>query len=266
MQRFCVLTCFCLGLLIALPFGLSAKDMHPACGHSVVTFDVPDAVYGTYPYMIISNGDIAGAYYPADGIAHGFLRDHNGNITKFDPPNAGGSEGTLPFSMNDFGIIAGYYTDSNDHAHGFIRDRRGNFTTVDVPGATDTAIYNINLFGTTAGIFYDTAGAGHMFLRTPLGRFTSFDVAGQFITWFNCAASCLNNFGALAGIYNDASNVYHAFLRAPSGHYITFDPPNAVQSYATAINDAEDVIGWFWDAAGTEHSYIRRLNGNVHYL
>ena len=64
MHRLCVLICLCLGLLVAVPYGLSAKDMQPASGHHVLTYDVPGAVYGTYPYMIISNGDVAGAYYP----------------------------------------------------------------------------------------------------------------------------------------------------------------------------------------------------------
>ena len=66
----------------------------PTFAQSIVTFDVPGAVGGTYPMIILESGPIAGYYLDADGLEHGFLRGADGTITKFDVPGTGGTYGT----------------------------------------------------------------------------------------------------------------------------------------------------------------------------
>jgi hypothetical protein len=56
-------------------------------------------------------------------VFHGFVRDRDGTITKFDPPGTGTipSSGTFPTVINDGGAITGYDLDNNNVAHGFLR-------------------------------------------------------------------------------------------------------------------------------------------------
>ena len=48
-------------------------------------FAVPGAVNGTYPEYINAGGTITGTWVDVSGADHGFVRDPDGKITKFDP-------------------------------------------------------------------------------------------------------------------------------------------------------------------------------------
>jgi len=64
---------------------------------SFVAFDAPDAVQGTNPVAINTNGVVTGYYYDLHGAPHGFVRLSNGQITEFDPP---GLTGTFPTGID----------------------------------------------------------------------------------------------------------------------------------------------------------------------
>src|SRR5262249_32555030 len=53
-----------------------------------ISFDVPGAVNGTYPYSIDPAGTIYGISFDANFIGHGFVRASNGTITTFAVPGA----------------------------------------------------------------------------------------------------------------------------------------------------------------------------------
>jgi hypothetical protein len=90
---------------------------------AITTFDVPDAVNGTFPSTINPMGTITGGYVDANFVGHGFVRALNGVITTFDPPGAGTGpgQGTTPYCSNPVGAITGYYFDSSNVIHGFLR-------------------------------------------------------------------------------------------------------------------------------------------------
>ena len=91
---------------------------------TIITFDVPGAVNGTYPAGINPMGTITGGYVDASFVSHGFVRALNGLITTFDPPGAGTGpgQGTIGFfSINPVGAITGFYFDSSNMLHGFLR-------------------------------------------------------------------------------------------------------------------------------------------------
>ena len=96
---------------------------------SITKFEVPGACTavpppagcaynGTYPSSINLWGTIAGQYYGEDSISHGFRRDADGSMHKFDIPRAGYQ--TLPTSINAWGQIAGYAYDPNFVTHGLL--------------------------------------------------------------------------------------------------------------------------------------------------
>ena len=79
-------------------------------------FDGPG---GALPAAINALGEVTGICGGSDGLAHGFLREPNGQIITFVVPK---SQGTFPQSINFFGKITGYYFDGTTF-HGFVRDR-----------------------------------------------------------------------------------------------------------------------------------------------
>jgi hypothetical protein len=73
--------------------------------------------------LINDVGEIAGWYWDANGLNHGFVRSPEGKFTSFDAPGAGtgAGQGTLPAGINDMGEIAGSYLDADNVYHGFLR-------------------------------------------------------------------------------------------------------------------------------------------------
>jgi len=88
------------------------------------TFDVPGAGAGQpfFPSGINASGAITGYDVDANGVAHGFVRAPDGNITAIDVPGAGTGQGqgTTAISINSRGAITGTYVDANGVRHGFL--------------------------------------------------------------------------------------------------------------------------------------------------
>jgi hypothetical protein len=96
----------------------------------ITTFDVPtkctrttsppaDCAYnGTYAGGINLLGRVVGTYYGEDGNPHGFWRDADGSIARFDVPGA--EYFTSPGAINDSGHITGFVYDPNIVVHGIL--------------------------------------------------------------------------------------------------------------------------------------------------
>jgi hypothetical protein len=105
-------------------------------------------------------------------------------------------------------------------------------------------------------ITFDAPGAG----ATP----GSFQGTG-------CYSDCsvlINNFGAITGTYFDANNVFHGFIRSPEGKFTTFDAPEADTTagdfngtFPNGINDAGAITGFYADASGGTHGFLRSPEG-----
>ena len=86
-----------------------------------------------------------------------------------------------------------------------------------------------------------------------------------------CYSDCsvlINNFGAITGTYEDANNVFHGFVRSPEGKFTTFDSPGADTTpgdfngtFANGINDAGAITGFYSDASGGTHGFLRSPEG-----
>jgi hypothetical protein len=94
-------------------------------------------------------------------------------------------------------------------------------------------------------------------------------------------APAINAAGAIAGFYSDSVNVYHAFVRGPDGSFTEFDAPDAgTQSvagfvptpmgvlggqgtYATAMNDAGLITGFYVDISNMLHGFLRTPDGTI---
>jgi hypothetical protein len=102
-------------------------------------------------------------------------------------------------------------------------------------------------------IAFDAPGAGSML--------------GQGTGCFGCTFA-INQWGAIVGTYVDANNVAHGFVRSPEGRFISFEAPGAdttANSYngtwAQGINDLGEIAGYYADATGLTHGYVRSAFG-----
>ena len=201
------------------------------------------------PTGINDNGQIVGfcggCTGPGDSNLHGFIRDVDGTITIFDPPNALNTRD--PLSINNRGQITGQYQTTSNQGLAFIRSADGVFTILDPPAPCRSVTpFAINNAGEILGICAEGAYPSlrlHGFVRDAQGNFTIFDPPGsaQILT----PDMGINASGQVAGCFQDISNNYHCFVRDYEGDFSVFDLPGT-QPGARGINDSGAVTGVFY--------------------
>src|ERR1700693_554074 len=253
-----------------------------AANGTFTQIDAPDAgtgpsPQGTFPSEftpmgINSPGQITGFYVDASSVQHGFVRDHNGKITEFDPP---GSILTNPNAIDAPGDITGFYFDANFVGHAFLRDTNGTFTQIDAPGADNTPGSGNGTFGVgltpngdVEGVFVDPNGVLHGFTRSKKGAYSTFDVPaagtgpGQ-----GTLPESNNTQGTIAGNYLDGSGVDHGFLfdkegkEGKQGNFTLFDVPGmgtgpGQGTIPLSNNDADTVTGEAIDAGNVTQGFV----------
>jgi hypothetical protein len=210
-------------------------------------------------------------------------------IVVFDAPGAGAGppqgpllQGTFAVNINDFGQAIGYFVDSNYVYHGFVRSLWGTIVTIDAPGAgttprsgQGTVAYSINVEGIIAGQYQDATNVFHCFVRSPDGHIITFDApgAGNGPNQGSLAVD-INLEGEIAGFTIDKNNVFHAFIRSPWGTFTSVDAPKAskipnsppqgtVVTLETGLSPLGTLIGWYFDANGGAHGYVRARHGSI---
>lgn len=191
---------------------------------------------------------------------HAFLRANDGTITEFDAPGATDTDAS---SINDSGAIVGLYWHGEVHGiveHGYLRAADGTFTEFDAPGASGgTTASAINRDGWIVGQYDDPNDVSHGYLRNPKGKFAEYNApdAGKGAYQGTLGAQ-INSHANIAGGYIDSNNDEHGYIRLKNGSLTEFDAPDA--AYGTVpggINDRDVVSGYYQDAAGVYHGFLR---------
>jgi len=222
-------------------------------------------------------------WWPAQSVhAQGADASSTPTFTIFDAPGAGTGmlQGTMGTSINASGEIAGIFLTAPNVAHGFVRtvaNGTPTFATFDAPGAGTTLNQGtfpvgIDTAGDVAGMYFDTKNAFHGFVRSAAGTITEFDVSGAptSIGHRGTVPMSMNTGGDITGFYVDANDVRHGFLRAAASGAITgpVDVPGAGASalqgtVPLSIDTAGDITGFYIDAGGTFHGFVRSGNGTM---
>jgi uncharacterized membrane protein len=230
---------------------------------SITSFDAPPGgsifgsifIFGGPPPSINPSGAIAGTYFDASFVEHGFLRTPNGNFITIDYP---GADFTEALAINASGVIVGDFCDATTCFAGFLRTPDGMFKRIDLPGCApadqNTPAVAINSAGAVVGFAYCNSLGPNVsgYLRAPNGNVTVFDPAGSEYT----APFAINAAGAITGYYCDAVGC-HGFVRSPGGAIATFDPPGSTFTVPVAINAMGVITGVFSDASGALHGFLR---------
>jgi hypothetical protein len=181
-------------------------------------------------------------------------------LATFDFPGTGNN--TLPQKINDGGLIVGIVIDSAGVSKGFLRARSGNFSAA-FSDPNDTGNFTegrgINNSKVVNGDYLDGATATLHGYRLFNGTFTNYDAPNATQT----IPLGINNVGNFCGslILSDGSQV--AFTNI-SGNVTRFAiVSDAIASLAYSINSSNQVAGYYIDAAGVTHGYLRASDGTL---
>ncbi len=158
--------------------------------------------------------------------------------------------------INDLGQVLGTVTGSTG-SHPFLYSD-GGYTSLDVPGAITTVATQLNNAGQIIGRYNDATGS-HSFLYQD-GNYTEIAVPDAAFT----TALQISSAGKILAEYFDSTGL-HPFID-DNGSNTTLSVPGATSTIVrnstgaggnilSAINDADQVIGAYVDAAGS-HSFL----------
>jgi probable HAF family extracellular repeat protein len=173
-----------------------------------------------------------------------------------------GSTGTFPYGITNTGLVTGGYFDANNNSHG-LAWQDGKLLTLDHPGSVDTGLSgSANSRGVVMGYFGDLTTVHAGMYSFPSGAWTTLpDIPGM----PNNEGYGVNNSGVEVGVAgggNDFGFPYPAssWIWDPRARsYFFFAVPGSTQSstYAEAINDRGQVVGWFADTNGVQHGFLK---------
>jgi YVTN family beta-propeller protein len=183
----------------------------------------------------------------------------NYSFQAFDPP---GSVDTVPRAINNRGQNVGSFQDGAGVVHGYLRQLNGSSVTIDPPGSTFTIAAGINDSGTIVGEWQTAVGAFHGFVRSSSGIYTTVDFPGATDT----AIPGINNVGNLSGSYDLGDLTTSIGFVGIGGVFTSFEDPAAVpmQTAGGGINALNFIVGFYGDAVGNSHGFVRNPTGQFH--
>jgi YVTN family beta-propeller protein/probable HAF family extracellular repeat protein len=116
------------------------------------------------------------------------------------------------------------------------------YTNVDFPGAANSNALGINDLGQIIGAYQDASGHSHGYLYSA-GIYVSLDGP---VGSTNIYAQGLNDLGDIVGRIDDLPFLYH------EGAYSTLSYDSATTGVAYAVNNEQQVVGFFRNGTGTE--------------
>ena len=237
---------------------------------------------GTFALGINDGGEIVGYFYDSSENPHGYILS-DGVYTQLDEPSADTAtgQGTYASGIANDGTVVGYYFGTDTAFHGFIEMpgngsyASGTIVQLDDPSADDD--YSGGTYATAinaganevAGYYYDDTGTAHGFVYD--GSLTSIDgSAFATITELNVGyaggtyVTGINDSGEIVGYYFDSNGVPHGFSATPDsgGNYNANaftdlnDPFGVYGTYATGVNDAGEVVGYYYGADHELHGFL----------
>lgn len=179
--------------------------------------------------------------------------------------------------FNNHGVIAGYFGSGAaghpNKGYVLVRTAAGfKIMNENFPGSTQTQVTGLNDLGVTVGFWSDMNNANEMNDNFGFywlnGRFhtVNFPTRNNSTPPVNQLLG-VNNHDLAVGFYNDAKGNSHGYTFSIFGHrFRTVTVKGATSVTATAINNRNDVAGFFTNAAGTTESFLRTGLGRTYKL
>ncbi len=211
----------------------------------------PGSAY-SFAFGVNNNDVVAGSFTTADGTYEGFIyEDGKYKIVIF--PGAVGF--TQASAINDSNTVAGEFTGSDSLNHGYLLDAEGRYTQYDVTSGASTNIYGINNAGNFTGntSFQGETVMGFVNIEGSVTTFT-------FKTYYTFAFG-INNANETVGYFTPPPFAKsHGFFRDASGKMTQIDYPGATTTVCLAINDLEEITGYYVDSSNVAHGFLLKNN------
>lgn len=237
-----------------------------------LSFDAPGAgtgiEEGTFVAGINSQGVIAGWYVDDSSVAHGFLRQPDGNFIEFTPTNL---SHLLVYGINDTEQIVGKGTlTAPPYTQvGFIRGSDGEITEFSVPGSSNLAPTAINNKGEVTGYYFGSDSHWYSFVRDANSNITSFSDPNETTATGNGTfAWAINDSGDVAGYYNynNISGINRGYIRNQNGGFTNFEavPGGSTIMEPLGINSSGEVTGYYGNAETLiTQCFVRNATGTI---
>ena len=191
--------------------------------------------------------------------------------------------------INDSGEIAGYFgSGAAGHPNkGYLvvnattQKRTGHFVSENFPGSAQTQVTGLNAAGTTVG-FWSKTNASNQASNANMGFYASGGAfhSVQFPTGNNASPVVdqllgINDRGMAVGFYTNKQgrnrgyeyNIHtHQFTRVFSPGFTTANSLQSPSLTATAINDFEDVTGFYTASSGATDGFVKTPGGTFTQL
>jgi hypothetical protein len=181
--------------------------------------------------------------------------------------DVGTGNSTTPFSISSRGDIAGYYTDAGiTFYRGFIRLANGRIISPIIDPSDNgnyTAAFGINSSQTVVGEFLNidhSNSAFHGFFLSH-GVYTQYDVD---INQFSTGIFGINDAGDFDGSFGNSVQPDQGFISI-GGNVTTFAVPGSYDTFASSINAADQIAGYYDDQSMVLHGFFRDSNGTITY-
>jgi uncharacterized membrane protein len=255
--------------------GYEASNVFVLDAGDFSTFAYPGAYYSYGNGINDSQVVVGNCKVEAYGTL-GTCQNYYGTMQGWVTANLGGSFSLLNFptgalpnatqaqGINNKGQIVGVFEHGSGIGTSGYLLSKGSYTTVNPPGAPTSAANGINDAGQIVGYFCPTASCQGFLLSGIGGTYTTISFPGAYATY----AAGINNLGDVVGyFYCCASGPAQGFVfHSKTGAFeLISDPlgfggasPYGSGTFATGINDAGQVVGYYIDSSGAAHGFIAR--------
>jgi uncharacterized membrane protein len=206
---------------------------------------------------INDHGRIAGYFGSGADAAHpnrGY--QIRGSYLRFVDENVPRSVQTQVVGINNRGVTAGFFVDKAGANVGFVYSA-GRFTAVANPLTAPAAPFNqllgINDHGIAVGFYNDAAGTAHGYTYDT--RHRSFHPVMLPVAADAVTATGINNDGDVSGFYV-TGKATRGFVLERNGRFHRLSFGAGTNTQALGVNDADQAVGSFVDAAGAMHGFV----------
>lgn len=213
----------------------------------------------------INNDGVIAGYFGSGQVVNGSLHPNKGYT--LNPPygqgnfvneNFPGSVQTQVTGINNTDRTVGFWVDANANNFGFV-DHDGHFTNVVDPnskgadgGLTFDQLLGVNDKAKAVGFWTDGNGNNHGFTYdVKSGSFSEVNIAG----FTSTTTTAINNKGDIAGFASNGGADTSFIKEGVKLEWLT-GPKGAVSVMALGINNEDQVVGSYTDAANLTHGFL----------
>jgi hypothetical protein len=171
-------------------------------------------------------------------------------------------------STNNSGYVTGSFTDKAGVTRGFLRSPTGTLTTLLVPRtplSPFTQAFQVNSQGIVAGQFFDPAAGSYsgFFYDSGTQVYTTYNVPGQ---PQGTTTAILGIGGAVSQFCGYISQPPYSTVNAfvsQNGKVFIYTVDGASLTECTGMNKNGASVGYYNDASGVSHGYLRGFDGHA---